>query len=61
MLVHTKLLFRQWIEELERQIPGVKIGRVGDGIYDIQEITVGIYKSVYNRRDEMSEHFSMIG
>ena len=60
VLVHTKLLFRQWIEELERQIPGVKIGRVGDGLYDIQEITVGIYKSVYNRRDEMSEHFSMI-
>ena len=24
VLVHTKLLFRQWIEELERQIPGAK-------------------------------------
>ena len=31
VLVHTKLLFRQWIEELERQIPNVKIGKVGDG------------------------------
>src|SRR6056300_673539 len=60
ILVHTKLLFRQWIEELERQIPGVKIGKVGDGLCDIQEITVGIYKSVYNRRDELSEKFSMI-
>ena len=25
VMVHTKLLFRQWIEELERQVPGVKI------------------------------------
>ena len=37
-----------------------KIGRVGDGLCDIQDITVGIYKSVYNRRDELSENFSMI-
>ena len=60
VLVHTKLLFRQWIEELERQIPTVKIGKVGDGLCDIQDITVGIYKSVYNRRDELAEKFSMI-
>ena len=60
VLVHTKLLFRQWIEELERQIPTVKIGKVGDGLCDIQDITVGIYKSVYNRRDELSDKFSMI-
>ena len=60
VLVHTKLLFRQWIEELERQIPTAKIGKVGDGLCDIQDITVGIYKSVYNRRDELSERFSMI-
>jgi superfamily II DNA or RNA helicase len=58
VLVHTKLLFRQWIEELERQIPGVKIGRIGDSLFDLQDITVGIYKSVYNRRDELSEKFS---
>jgi superfamily II DNA or RNA helicase len=60
VLVHTKLLFRQWIEELERQIPTVKIGRIGDGLFDIQDITVGIYKSVYNRRDELENSFSMI-
>ena len=54
------MLFRQWIEELERQIPTAKIGRIGDGLCDIQDITVGIYKSVYNRRDELSENFSMI-
>ena len=58
--VQLQLLFRQWIEELERQIPTAKIGRIGDGLCDIQDITVGIYKSVYNRRDELSENFSMI-
>ena len=60
VLVHTKLLFRQWIEELERQIPGVKIGKIGDGLFDVQDITVGIYKSVYNRRDELGECFSAV-
>src|SRR6056300_1242063 len=60
VMVHTKLLFRQWIEELERQVPGVKIGKVGDGLFDIQDITVGIYKSIYNRRDELENAFSTI-
>lgn len=60
VLVHTKLLFRQWIEELERQIPDIKIGKIGDGILDIQDITVGIYKSVYNNRDSLKDAFSMV-
>ena len=59
-MVHTKLLFRQWIEELERQLPSAKIGKVGDGLFDVQDITVGIYKSVYNRRDELEEKFSTV-
>lgn len=60
VLVHTKLLFRQWIEELERQIPGIKIGKVGDGLLDLQDITVGIYKSVYNNRDTLTDCFSTV-
>ena len=60
IMVHTKLLFRQWIEELERQLPSAKIGKVGDGLFDVQDITVGIYKSVYNRRDELEEKFSTV-
>ena len=48
IMVHTKLLFRQWIEELEHQIPNIKIGKIGDGFLEIEDITVGIYKSVYN-------------
>ena len=60
VMVHTKLLFRQWIEELERQVPGVKIGMVGDGLLDIQDITVGIYKSVYNNLSSLRDSFSLI-
>jgi superfamily II DNA or RNA helicase len=60
VMVHTKLLFRQWIEELEKQIPTAKIGKVGDGILDVQDITVGIYKSVYNNIDDLKDKFSMI-
>ena len=60
VMVHTKLLFRQWIEELERQLPSAKIGRIGDGLMDVQDITVGIYKSIYNRRDELENSFSTV-
>ena len=60
VMVHTKLLFRQWIEELERQVPGCKIGMIGDGILDIQDITVGIYKSVYNNLSDLRNSFSLI-
>ena len=47
VMVHTKLLFRQWIEELGKTSSNVKIGKVGDGLLDIQDITVGIYIKVY--------------
>ena len=60
VMVHTKLLFRQWIEELERQVPGVKIGKIGDGLLDIQDITVGIYKSVYNNLSSLRDSFSLV-
>jgi superfamily II DNA or RNA helicase len=60
ILVHTKLLFRQWIEELERQLPGIIIGKIGDGLLDIQDITVGIYKSVYNNLDKIKDSFSAV-
>ena len=59
-MVHTKLLFRQWIEELEHQIPNLKIGKIGDGLLQIEDITVGIYKSVYNNLAQLRESFSMI-
>jgi hypothetical protein len=60
VLLHTKLLFRQWIDELEKQLPNTKIGKIGDGLFDIQDITVGIYKSVYNKSDQLKNEFSTV-
>jgi superfamily II DNA or RNA helicase len=60
ILVHTKLLFRQWIEELEKQIPGIPIGKVGDSLLDIQDITVGIYKSVLNNLEQLNDKFGVL-
>lgn len=60
IIVHTKLLFRQWIKELSQQIPNSKIGMIGDGLFDIQDITVAIYKSAYNNIDKIREEFSTV-
>lgn len=60
ILVHTKLLFRQWIEELSNLLPDSKIGRIGDGLFDIQDITVAIYKTVYNNISRVNDEFSTV-
>lgn len=60
ILVHTKLLYKQWIEELERLLPGIKIGRIGDGDFDLQDVTVAIYKTVYNNLDKLCDHASLV-
>lgn len=60
ILVHTKLLFRQWIEELEKLIPNQKIGKIGDSLFDIQDITVGLYKTVYNNINTIKNEFSAV-
>ena len=59
-MVHTKLLFKQWQEELQKQLPGIPIGTVGDGEFNLQEITVGIYKSIYNKLPSLNNKFSMV-
>lgn len=59
VLVHTKLLFRQWIEELEKQIPNIPIGKIGDGIFSTEDITVGIYKSVLNNIEIIHDSFGL--
>ena len=60
IMVHTKLLFKQWQEELQKQLPGIPIGTVGDGEFNLQEITVGIYKSIYNNLTLLHNKFSMV-
>ena len=60
VLVHTKLLFRQWIEEIKKLLPGTRVGMMGDGLLDIKSVTVGIYKTVHNRLHEIKNSFSLV-
>lgn len=60
ILVHTKLLFRQWIKELETQLPNVTVGKVGDGLFQLEDVTVAIYKTAFNKIDLLREEFSTV-
>lgn len=60
VLVHTTLLFRQWVQELESQIPDIPIGQLGDGLFNMKDITVAIYKTAYNNIDKLSNEFSTL-
>ena len=60
VLVHTKLLFDQWLSEAEKQLPNAIIGKIGDGFYSIGDVTIAIYKTVYNNLDKLRDEFSTI-
>lgn len=60
ILVHTKLLFRQWIKEIESQLSNIPVGKVGDGLFQLEDITVAIYKTAYNKIDSLREEFSTV-
>lgn len=60
ILVHTKLLFEQWIKELSSQLPDTNIGKIGDGQFSIQDVTVAIYKTAYNNLDIIRDAFSTL-
>lgn len=49
LLTHTKELFFQTIERLERRLPvGTKIGRIGIGLYEPEFITVAMVQTLYS-------------
>lgn len=60
VIVHTKLLFYQWIDELKKLIPNQEIGMIGDGKFNIKPITVAIYKSANNNIDIIRNEFSLV-
>ena len=59
ILVHTKLLWNQWREEIEKQT-GYIPGAIGDGVYDVKDVTVGIYISVRNNIEKLKNEFSLL-
>lgn len=60
ILVHTVLLFEQWLEELSKQLGNVVIGKIGDGHFKIEDVTVAIYKSLPSKLDQVRNEFSLI-
>ena len=60
ILVHTKLLFYQWIEELQKLVPNQEIGMIGDGKFSVKPITVAIYLSANNNIDKIRDEFSLL-
>ena len=60
IIVHTKLLFYQWVEELKKLIPNQEIGMIGDGKFNLKPITVAIYKSANNNIEAIKDEFSLV-
>lgn len=60
VIVHTKLLFYQWIDELKKLIPNQEIGLIGDGKFSVKPITVAIYKSANNNLEQIKNLFSLV-
>lgn len=52
IVVHTKELLYQWQEKIDEFLK-VKAGRIGDGRFEIEPVTVGIVNSVRKRTDEL--------
>lgn len=60
VIVHTKLLFYQWIAELETQTTGTAIGRIGDGLFQLGDITVALYQTLKNHTESLMDYFSLM-
>ena len=59
ILVHTKLLMEQW-KDLFVECTGYTPGIIGDGVFDLKEVTIGLYISVNNRIDQIKEYFGRV-
>ena len=60
VLVHTVLLFEQWVDELGKQLPETILGKIGDGFFSLGDVTIAIYKTAYNKIDALREEFSTL-
>lgn len=59
VIVHTKELLYQWIDSVKKFM-GIEAGIVGDGKFEVQDITIGIINSIRNRTGELRDLFGHI-
>jgi superfamily II DNA or RNA helicase len=59
ILVHNKELLYQWSERIETFL-GVKAGLVGDGRFDLRDVTVAIVNTARNKIDQLQHQFGQL-
>ncbi len=59
ILVHSKELMHQWRQRIQ-QFLHIDAGRAGDGIYDIQPVTVAIVNTAKKYLETLPAHFGQI-
>lgn len=59
ILVHNKELLYQWSDRIETFL-GVKAGLVGDGRFDLRDVTVAIVNTARNKIDQLQNHFGQL-
>lgn len=59
VLVHTRLLWNQWKNEFEKQ-SGYTPGMIGDGLFELKDVTIGLYISVNHQIDKVKDKFSLV-
>ncbi len=59
IFVTTRELMHTWVEYLDKYlgIPRDKVGLLGDGLYEVRDITVATYKSAVSYIDKISQRF----
>jgi len=59
ILVHSKELLNQWHDRILEFTNLERVGLIGDGKFDVQDVTVGIINTVHNHRDELKDLFGV--
>ena len=60
IIVHTKFLMEQWIDEVEKTT-GLKAGIVGAGKFDIKSpIVVALFQTLRNKGSQINKEFGLI-
>lgn len=58
-LVPTRVLMEQWVRELHA-VTRAPVGRLGDGLRDIQPITVATFESAYRHMPRLGNRFDLL-
>lgn len=58
MVPSNKMLMYQFKDHFEDIIPDINVGLIGDGHFEIGDVTIGIINSLYKHKDELTNFYS---